>query len=60
VPATITGRSPKREMMKPLASDGRYIASRCTWITRAVAISSWPSITCMLIGVAVMMKLITA
>ena len=60
VPATMTGRMPNRAMIQPLASDGRYIASRCPWMTRLVATSSCRSITCMLTGVAVMMKLMTA
>ncbi len=47
-------------MIRPLTSDGAYIASRWLWITHAVDVSEWWSCTCMLIGVAVMMKLIAA
>ena len=35
------------------------MATTCAWITRAVSSMLWPSTTCMLIGVAVMMKIIT-
>ena len=59
-PAIIMRAMPRRAMSQPLASEGRYIAIRCEEITCLVAAMPCPSITCMLIGVAVMMKLITA
>ena len=47
-------------MRNPVTSDGAYIAMTWLWITRAASSSEWPSMTCMLIGVAVMRKLMTA
>ena len=47
-------------MISGLTSEGRYMPSRWAVITSVVALLENPSCTCMLNGVAVMMKLITA
>ena len=59
-PASIIGRTPSVRISQPLASDGTYMPSRCSEMTDFVSPIGMPSTTCMLMGVAVMMKLITA
>ena len=59
-PPSISPRTPRRATSQGVASEGRYMPSRCAVITPEVIAPEWWSCTCMLIGVAVMMKLITA
>ena len=53
-------RGPSFATSQGVASEGRYMPSRWAVITTVVSEPEKPSCTCMLSGVAVMMKLITA
>ena len=59
IPAHIVARRPNLADSAPNTSDGKYMPAIWDWMTHLVASREWPACSCMLIGVAVMRKVMT-